>query len=242
MKRAGEAARLQAAIYLKTGRVVMPGLALLIYLVTFYSVGPVDIVNSSVMTALILFLCMTWAGISYARSEEPVIAQLIRLKLNSPLLEAAARGMLLLAAGAGASLLSAAWPLLKNAAAGGAFLSRSISGADIAEMLLLYLSSALAGGAFGALFHARVLRDTRVAWLLVLAGCLAGIFSGVIIRDIPPFAFLAPLFPPMYGLITGFDGVDYLHGGAFTRTVVSCFAYAAAAFVLKTVIIRYRRF
>lgn len=54
MKRAGEAARLQAAIYLKTGRVLMPGLALLIYLVTFYSVGPVDIVNSSVMTALIL--------------------------------------------------------------------------------------------------------------------------------------------------------------------------------------------
>ena len=242
MKRAGEAARLEAAIYLKTGRVLMPGLALLIYLVTFYSVGPVDIVNSSVMTALILFLCMTWSGISYARSEEPVIAQLIQLKLNSPLLEIAARGLLIMAVSAAVSIFSAAWPLLKNAAAGGTFLSRSVSVTDAAEMLLLYLSSALAGGAFGAMFHPRVLRDTRAAWLLVLAGCLAGIFSGVIIRDIPVFAHIAPLFPPMYGLITGFDGVDYLHDGAFTRTVVSCFAYAAVAFTLKTVILRYRRF
>lgn len=75
-----------------------------------------------------------------------------------------------------------------------------------------------------------------------LAGCLAGIFSGVIIRDIPVFAFLAPLFPPMYGLITGFDGVEYLRDGAFTRTVVSCFAYATVAFTLKTVILRYRKF
>ncbi|HSK67953.1 MAG TPA: hypothetical protein VLA21_01695, partial [Candidatus Limnocylindria bacterium] len=155
MKRIAEAARLQAAVYLKTGRAVLPGLALLTYLVTFYSIGPVDIVSSSVLTALALLLCMAWAGISFARAEEPVISQLIQLKLRSHLGETAARALLLVAACAAASVLAVAWPLAKNAVSGGAFFTRPVTTADVWEMLLLFFSASLAGGAFGSLFHPR---------------------------------------------------------------------------------------
>lgn len=242
MKRIAEAARLQAVIYLKTGRAVMPGLMLLVYLLTFYSIGPADIVSSTVLTALALFLCLTWAGLSFSRVEEPVISQLLQLKLDSHARETASRGLLLSAASLAASLVSAAWPLLKNAVSGGRFITRGITAADIGAMMLLYFSASLAGGAFGGLFHPRIFRDTRLAWLLALGGCLVGVFSGVIFRDIPVFSFLSPLFPPVYGLITRFDGAVFFGQAVLLETAAVCWAYAAAAFLLKVLLLRHIRF
>ncbi len=242
MKRIADAARLQAAVYLKTGRAVMPGLALLVFLVTFYSVGPADLVSSTALTALALFLCMTWAGISFARGEEPVISQLVQLKLGSLLRETASRALVLLAAALVASAFSAAWPLTKNAVSGGTFFIRDVNARDIVGMLLLLVSSSLAGGAYGGLFHSRIVGDTRLAWLLALLGCLAGVFSGVIIRGIPVFAYLSPLFPPVYSLITRFDGSVTFEAAELTKAVAACWIYAAAAFSVKILLLRRIRY
>ncbi len=242
MKRIAEAASLQAAVYLKTGRVVMPALALLVYLVTFYSIGPADVVSSSVLTALALSLVTAWAGLSFSRSEETVVSQLVQLKLGSQARETAARALLLLCAGAAASAVSFAWPALKNAAGGGTFFTRDITPGDAGAAAALFLSASVMGGAYGALFHPRLFRDTRAAWLIALAGCLAGVFSGVVIRDIPAFARVSPLFPPMYGLITRFDGMAAFEPAALARTIVECWAYAMALFTLKTILLRRVRY
>ncbi len=242
MKRIAEAAWLQAAVYLKTGRAVMPGLALLVFLVTFYSIGPADIVSSSALTALALFLCMTWAGISFSREEEPVISQMVQLKLGSFARETISRALLLLAAVFLASVLSAAWPLIKNAVSGGTFFTREITAPDIGGMVLLLVSASLAGGAYGGLFHSRIFRDTRLAWLLALFGCLAGVFSGVIQRGIPAFAFLSPLFPPIYGLITRFEGAVFFERTVLLKTSAACWIFASAAFSVKILLLRRVRY
>ena len=242
MKRIAEAARLEAVVYLITGKVILPALALLAYLLAFYSVGPIGLVSSSVLNALALSLVFVWAGISFSRSEEPVISQLIQLKLGKHYRQVASRALLLLAAGAAASALSAAWPLLKYAASGGKFYIEALSTADIGGMLALFFSVSVMGGAYGSLFHPRIIRDTRAALLIALTGCLLGIFSGAIISEIPVFAYAAPLLPPMYGLISRFDEASALEPAALIQTIAECWLYAAAAFTLKSVLLRRNRY
>jgi hypothetical protein len=242
MKRIAEAAWLEARIYLKTGKVILPALALLTYLMAFYSIGPVDIVSSSALNALALSLVSVWAGISFSRSEEAVVSQLVQLKLHSPAREAACQALILLAGAAIATVLSAAWPLLKNIASGGKFYTREISAADIVGMVSLFFSASMMGGAYGSLLHPRIFRDSRAAWLIALAGCLLGTFSGAIIRNIPAFAYITPLFPPIYGLITQFDETLSLGAATLTQSLALCWAYAAAAFALKTILLRRIRY
>ncbi len=242
MRRTAEAARLQAAVYLKTGRAILPALALLVYLVTFYSIGPADPVTSSTLTALALFLCMAWAGVSFARAEEPVVSQLLQLKLNSAARETVARALLLLASCAAAAVFAAAWPLAKNALSGGAFYSRRIDAADAGAMFLLYFSAAAAGGAFGALFHPRVFRDARPAWLLALLGCLLGTFSGVIARSAPAFAWISPVLPPVYAVLTRFEGMERFHTADLWQTAAALWVYASGAFCVKALLLRRSRY
>lgn len=242
MKRTAEAARLQAVLYLKTGKVVMPGLALLIFLVSFYSVGPVDLVDSTVLTTLALALVMTWAGLSFARAEEPIVSQLLQLKLHSPAREIASRAILLMIFSLIAALLSAAWPLGKNLISEGAFFTRAVTGADIWGMLGLFFSASVMGGAFGALFHPRIFRDTRAAWLIALLGCLLGAYSGIISNSIPVFGFAAWLLPPLHGIITRFDAALSFDPAALAKTLIACWAYALGAFALKSLLLRRIRF
>ncbi len=242
MKRIAEAAWLETRIYLTTGKVILPLLALLTYLLLFYSVGPVDIVSSAVLNALALSLVFVWLGISFSRAEEAVISQLIQLKLCGNARLIASQALPLLFAGAAATALSAAWPLLKNVASGGKFFTRALSAADVGGMALLYFSASVMGGAYGSLFHPRILRDTRAALLIALTGCLLGTFSGAIIRQIPAFTYIAPVFPPIYGLISRFNEALSLAPPALTLTVIECWAYTAAAFALKTILLRRIRY
>ena len=242
MKRIAEAARLEMVIYLKTGKVILPALALLAYLLAFYSVGPVGFVSSGVLNALALALIFIWAGISFSRSEEPVISQLIQLKLGRHCRQVASRALLLLAAGAAATTLSAAWPLLKNAASGGRFYIDAPDAADIGGMLALFFSVSVMGGAYGSLFHPRIIRDTRAALLLALTGCLLGIFSGAITDRVPVFAYAAPLLPPIYSLISRFDEAPAFEPAALKQTITECWLYAAAFFTLKTALLRRIRY
>jgi hypothetical protein len=242
MKRMFEAAKLQAALYLKTGRVVMPALAMAIYLVTFYSVGPVDIVSSSTLTAMVLCFVSVWTALSFSRAEEPVISQLLQLKLNSPAREAISGVLLTLAGCAASAAAAAAWPLLRNAADNGSFFSRHIAAGDALAMAALFFSFSVLGGAFGSLFHVRIIRDTRAAWLLAIAGCLAGTFSGIISAVIPVFSWVSWLFPPVFGLITRFEEAPGFGGAAFLRTLAECWLYAAAAFALKAILHRRIRY
>ena len=242
MKRTAEAARLQAVLYLKTGKFVMPGLALLIFLVSFYSIGPVSLVDTSVLTALALALVMAWAGLSFARAEEPIVAQLLQLKLLSPVRETASRAILLLAFSLTAALLSAAWPLGKNLVSGGTFFTRSLTPKDAWGILGLFFSASVMGGAYGALFHPRIFRDTRAAWMIALLGCLLGAYSGIISGGIPALRFAAPLLPPLYGIITRFDAALAFDPSALGKTLAECWAYALGSFALKSLLLRRIRF
>lgn len=242
MNRIAAAARLEAVLYLKTCRVVMPGLAWLAYLVTFYAIGPVDPVSSSALTALALALVMAWAGLSFARAQELVVSQLLQLKLGSPMRECAVHALLLLGSSAAVTLLSAAWPLIKYAASRGTFFVRAVTAADILAMGGLFFSASVMGGAFGALFYPRIFKDTRAAWLLALAGCLLGTFSGVIAQRIPVFAFAAPLLPPLYGIITRLGSFPVFEPAALTGIIAECWAYTAAAFALKSLLLRRIRY
>lgn len=109
-------------------------------------------------------------------------------------------------------------------------------------MLILFFSASVMGGAYGSLLHPRIIRDSRAAWLIALAGCLLGTFSGAIIRNIPAFAFIAPLFPPIYGLITQFDETLSLDAATLTQSLALCWAYAAAGFALKSILLRRIRY
>jgi hypothetical protein len=243
MKRTFEAATLQTALYLKTGRAVMPVLAMVIYLVTFYSVGPADIVSSSTLTAMVLCFVSAWTALSFARAEEPAIAQLIQLKLDSPLREALSGVLPPLLCGAAAAAATAAWPLLRNLADGGGhFFTRAVSAGDALAMAALFYSFSILGGAYGSLFHCRLIRDTRAAWLLAIAGCLAGAFSGMISARIPAFSGVSWLFPPVYGLITRFEKAPALGGAALSRTLAECWLYAAAAFTARAALLRRVRY
>lgn len=240
MKRAFEAARLDAALYLKTGRAALPLLGLIVYLLAFYSVGPVNAVASGAMAALALFLAAAWGAFGFVRSEDPVAVQLIEIKIDSPVRVAADHALTLLGLGLAPAVLAFIWPLAKYFVSGGAFFTPGLGAGETAAMFALEASYAVLGAAYGLLFSPRVIRDPRAAALGAVAGCLPAVFSGVIAARLPVFRFIAWVFPPVYPLIADFNETLVFASAPLGCAVLRCWLYTAAAFGLREILLRRR--
>lgn len=192
MRKALLCALLELRVYLRSGKVILPFLLTLGYPLIFYAIVPVDVVSGYALSTVVAFAVSAWIGLSRAWSEEPILAQILSVKAGTARFVRAQEAATILVCAVCAVFLvlfPALWSLLRR----GMFL-RPLEARDVFSALAVHIGAAVAGGGFGGLFHPRLVRDRKVAYLVCLLLCLLGLTGGMMGFPVPLRAFLPPLF------------------------------------------------
>jgi hypothetical protein len=195
--------------YFKSYKFLLPLILYLIYLFTAYGIMPFSIVSSFSESAGVLFFIMTSVGFSYAELENPVVEQLVLLRLNNDTLYYLSRISVLLIIGFLFSLLGLLFPLLLNIKTGYHLFTRTLTVADVATGFTLHGLMAFLGAATGSFFHPRIIKSRKMALLLLFFVAVMGIAKGALMEKIPAAVDVAWIFPPVFDILSSSKGLDF---------------------------------
>lgn len=227
MRKAFLCSFLELRVYLRAGKIVLPLLLLIGYPLIFYAIAPVDVVSSFALSAAVAFAVSAWIGLSRAWGEEPVLVQILCVKSGvRRFLWAQALATLLVCAACGDFLVAfpALWSLFRR----GLFI-RPLEARDALSALAVHLAASVAGGGFGGLFHPRLVRDRKVAYLSCIFLSLLGLTGGIMGLPVFPRAAL----PPLYDLIARAGRADVFPRGYAPLLCAWCLLYGGAASLLR---------
>jgi hypothetical protein len=192
MRKALQAAKLSMRLYLRSGRVVLPMLAMLAFLLVFYHVRPFHVVGSYSISFAAAFVIALWFGISLVWAEETQIAQILSVKVGMRKLLVAQQ----VRANAFVSIFSVLLvliPALESVFISDFFI-RNLTVWDLVSAGCLHVCAAVCGCSLGMLFHPRLIRDRKLAFITcILLGLLSFVSGGLHIPYIIRF-----LLPPVY--------------------------------------------
>ncbi len=204
-----ELIKYQGRKYFKSNKVIMPLLFWLLFLRISYSETNLSYVPSIVMSMGVLFFVMTWIGYGYQEMEEPVSEQLLVLKLQSADFYNISKIVFLLLVSLAFSAVGTAFPLIQNLLNHFRIFNRAITVFDIINGTVLHLIVAAVGVVLGSLFHPRIIKDKKMSVLMVVTAALLGYTKGAILLKYPVLRFLLWMFPPVYDILAGFNGLEY---------------------------------
>ena len=210
---------LELRVYVRSGKIVLPLLLLIGYPLIFYAIAPVDVVSSFALSSVVAFAVSAWIGLSRAWTEEPILCQILSVKSGVRrfyLAQGIATTLLCAACGLFLSLFPVLWSLVRR----GLFV-RPLEAGDVLSALAVHLSASVAGAGFGGLFHPRLLRDRKAAYLLCIFLCLLGLTGGMMGLPIPVRAAL----PPLYDLVVRAGQADAFPRGYAGLMSGWCLAY-----------------
>lgn len=196
MRKAFYAAKLSLSLYLRSGKVVLPLLAMLAFLLVFYHVRPFNVVGSYSISFITMFAIAMWFGISLAWSEEPRLAQILSVKVGM-LRFLIAQQLLTNVLVASCSTLFVLVPAVENLFLPDFFI-RTLTAFDVLSASCLHICAAMCGCSVGLLFHPRLIGDRKIAFILcILIGLLSFISGGLGIPYAARF-LLPPVFDSLY--------------------------------------------
>jgi hypothetical protein len=213
MRKALQAARLSMRLYLRSGQVVLPMLAMLTFLLVFYHVRPFHVVGSYSISFAAAFGIAMWFGISLVWAEEPQIAQILSVKVGMRKLLVAqqVRANVFVAV---FSVLLVSVPALESVFIPGFFI-RSLTVWDLVSAGCMHVCAAVCGCSLGMMFHPRLLRDRKLAFIAcIMLGLLSFVSGGLHIPYIVRF-----LLPPLYDSLYQTGASD-----AFTQNYIILYA------------------
>jgi hypothetical protein len=227
MRKAFLCAFLELRVYLRAGKIILPLLLLIGYPLIFYAIAPVDVVSSFALSATVAFAVSAWIGLSRAWGEEPILVQILWVKSGVlRFLWAQEIVTLLVCAACGAFLVAfpALWSLFRR----GLFV-RPLEARDALSALCAHLAASVAGGGFGGLFHPRLVRDRKIAYLACIFLSLLGLTGGIMGLPVP----LRAALPPLYDLIARAGQADAFPRGYAPLLCAWCLLYGGAAALLR---------
>jgi hypothetical protein len=195
MKTAYRLSRYQLALYLRTSRFAMKGIALALFVAVLYSTAPAEVVSDFSLSGVFLFFLMVWVG--FGLSDDPVMEQLLSLKAGSVAIHHLGDALFLLTTAAFYGGVATLYPVIVNFAMGGGLYKLPLTGSDALQAFALQVCAALPGGVVGWFFHPRVVADRKLAALTALLVSVLGLVKPGIAGAWPPFAAAGWLFPPL---------------------------------------------
>jgi hypothetical protein len=213
MHKALQAAKLSIRLYLRSGKVVLPMLAMLAFLMVFYHVRPFHVVGSYSISFAAAFGIALWFGISLVWAEEPQIAQILSVKVGMRKLFVAQQ----VQANAFVSVCGVLFVLIPAVESVFIpdFFVRILTAWDLVSAGCLHVSTAVCGCSLGMLFHPRLIRDRKLAFIPCILLCLLSFVSGGLQI---PYA-VRFLLPPVYDSLYQTGTSD-----AFTQEYVALYA------------------
>jgi hypothetical protein len=212
--------------YLKSYKLLLPFLIYLIYLFAAYGIMPFSIVSSFSESAGVLFFIMAYVGFSYAELENPVTEQLILLRTNNDNLYYLSRLTVLLIISFVMSLLGLLYPLILNSVNNDHLFTRSLQLEDVVIGFFLHCLMAFLGAMTGSFFHPRIIKNRKLAVLLLFFVAVTGISKGALANHIPQTRFVSWIFPPVFDILASFTKLDFFALPAMALPVTLAIAYS----------------
>ena len=229
-------------VYFKGSRFIMPLVVIIIYEYTMYTIMPVGVVDSFVMTCYFVFFVLVWTGLSTAADENPVMEQVQLLRVRSSFCYYVSRAAVLVVLGLLVSAVCVLFPVIQNVLNHKALFMRPLTAYDVLNAFLLVAGCSFAGGALGGLLHPRVMGDRKLAVVLtVLFSVLTAVRTGLV-QEIPLFRFLLWLLPPVDKIASVYGDADEFRLVQTVLLSAALAGYAAVLFVIKSFICHKRKF
>lgn len=196
-------------VYLKSNKLLLPFLIYLLYLFTAYSIMPYSIVSSFSESAWVVFFIMTYVGFSYTELENSVTEQLVLLKVKNDNLYYISRIIVLVIVGVIMSVIGMLYPVINNIYNSSQLFTRDLLLSDIIFGLLLHCMMGFLGAMTGSLFHPRIIKNRKIAILMVFFTAVLAVAKGALIEEVPFMGFITWIFPPVYNMLVTFTNSEF---------------------------------
>lgn len=228
--------------YLKSYKLLLPFLIYLIYLFAAYGIMPFSIVSSFSESAGVLFFIMAFVGFSYAELENPVTEQLVLLRVNNDTLYYLSRLTVLLIIGIVMSILGILYPLIDNVVNNGHLFTRTLQFEDVVIGFALHCLMAFLGAMTGSFFHPRIIKNRKMAVLLLFFFAVMGISKGALAEYFPPTRLIAWVFPPVFDILASFTKLEFFAIPAMALPVTLTIAYGLVLMIGQIQLLKRSKF
>ena len=229
-------------IYLKSYKLLSPFLIFLIYLFAAYGIMPFSIVSSFSESAGVLFFILAYVGFSYAELENPVIEQLVLLKVRNDNLYYLSRLMVLLIISFVMSILGMLYPMVSNVINNDHLFTRSLLFEDVIIGFALHYLMAFLGAMTGSFFHPRIIKNRKMAVLLIFFVAVMAISKGALANYFPQTRFFAWVFPPVFEILAALTDMEFFILPAMVLPIIFGFAYGLALMIGQIQLLKRSKF
>jgi len=228
--------------YLKSYKLLLPFLIYLIYLFAAYGIMPFSIVSSFSESAGVLFFIMAFVGFSYAELENPVTEQLILLRINNATLYYLSRLTVLLIIGVVMGAIGILYPLIDNVVNHYHLFTRSLQFEDVMIGFFLHCLMAFLGAMTGSFFHPRLIKNRKMAVLLLFFVAVMAISKGALADHFSSSRFVSWIFPPVFEILVAFTGQDFFSIPAMRLPVAFGIAYGLVIMISQMQLLKRSKF
>lgn len=242
MKKVIEYVKLQLHMYFKGSGFVMPVIAAATYLYIMYSVKPLNVVSSYLISSTVIFLLMMWIGLSVSSSENMVSEQLVSLRMRSESGYYAGKVIFLGCIVLLFDGLFTLFPVVQNLINRGGMFVRPLLASDVANAFFIQGGCAFSGIALGSLLHPRVMKDRKLAILLTVLLAVLSIARVSITTWLPLMNGILWVLPPVMLPAEIYGNSEYFQGGQTVWIFMGLFIYGIVYCVIKSWICHRNKF
>lgn len=242
MKMVCDVMRYQYKQYMFSAKWVMPFVLLIAFIASFYSISPVEIVNSFAITGLVLFAIMVWVGVTTQELEPEISEQIMILRLKSARKYYICHILFLAFLCVIGVLISMGIPLLKNLLVSGIVFSRKVEGTDVVGGFSLLFACAFTGAMLGELFHVRIIKERTPAVGMTFFVAIFAIVRSGLVEEYPISGFLTWVIPPVSDVVSWFSNASNFDMGKLLGGFTLLMLYAIIMAVIKVRLLCWRKF
>ncbi len=220
----------------------MPLIVTAIFLYTMYSIKPLSIVSSFLITGVFLFLLTVWIGLTAVSGEDPTAEQLLLLRVKNEMSYYISKCIYILIIGLIANILCIVFPVIQNLLNGSDMFTRNLTFFDCFNAFLLQSGCICVGTSLGSLFHPRVMKDRRLAILLTVFITILTLVKTALAEKAVFFKFISWLFPPVMNAAGWYGNAEYFQLRQTILFTIHMIIYGCILFSIKTFLCRRNKF
>ena len=237
-----ELIRYQYKQYMRSGKWIVPWIALVGIYSFMYSVAPYKIVNSFSIMGLFLFSVMAWVGVTNQEVEPEVSEQIMVLRVQSERKYYISHILFLGIISVAVTVISIAVPVASHILHGSALFDRKVVWSDFAGGFLLMFSCAFVGTMVGELFHPRIIEEKKIGLGLTFFLALLAIVRNGVIYKYSFSKYILWIVPPVSDVVSWFSNRDYFDMAKAVAGFALLMLYGVILAVIKVELLRKKKF
>ena len=243
MKMINEFVRYQYKQYLLSAKWVIPFIVLLAVFRVMYSILPIDVVSNFSIMSLVLFLIMVGIGMTCQGIEPEVSEQIIILRMQSERKYYIGQVLFLGTLRGIAAAICLCYPVIGHYCWYGKMLfTRNMYISDIIGGLLLMFACSFLGCMLGAIFSPRIIRESKIRFLLAIVFALISVVRIGIVAEVPISKYILWIVPPVSDVVGWFMKEEYFQMGKITGAFFILMVYGIALATIKVEWSKIRKF